>query len=242
MATGLPPPQRGGRLRAMRDTALAPVALIGLCVRKNTWRAIVGAADTLAEQWRGGLVVETSHPIALGAADQTGDPAPFSLGLRTVIQLDGDVLVIVDRRQIELVETRAPDQLTQALASHGQAIAGALLPLQQGLMNTASLLILARRSRWSVLGLGGVGQGGAIALAPSFSAADSVQAWLAAAAGHPGLVIVQVLTIASLILSVTIRMLFRSLVRGRLNKRLPGLLDRLTRAEVAEGDRRAGGA
>jgi hypothetical protein len=109
-------------------------------------------------------------------------------------------------------------------------------------MNTASLLILARRSRWSVLGLGGVGQGGAIALAPSFSAADSVQAWLAAAAGHPGLVIVQVLTIASLILSVTIRMLFRSLVRGRLNKRLPGLLDRLTRAEVAEGDRRAGGA
>jgi predicted sugar kinase len=242
MATVLPPPQRSGRLRAVRDTALAPVDLVGLCVKASTWRAISGAAEMLAEQWRGGLVVETSHVLALDSRESPGGPPAPSLTLRTLIQLDGDVVVTVDRRQIELAETRAQDQLAQAIASHGQAIALALQPLQEGLLTTASLLILARRSRWSVLGIGGLGQGGAIALAPGFSAADPIQVWLAAAAAHPWFVIMQVLTIGGVILSFMIRMLLRSLIRGRLNQRLPALLDRLTRAEVAEGERRVPGA
>jgi hypothetical protein len=242
MLATVPPPQRSGRLRAVRDTALAPVDLIGLCARRNTWRAIGAAAEMLAEQWRGGLVVETSHAVVLGGHEPTDGPGLPNLTLRTLIQLDGDVVVSVDRRQLELVETRAPEQVARALTSHGQAIAAALSPLQQGLLNTATLLILARRSRWSVVGIGGLGQGGAIALAPSFAAADPVQVWLAAAAAHPWFVIVQLLTLGSFILSCTIRMLLRSLIRGRLNKRLPALLDRLTRAELAEGARRVSGA
>jgi hypothetical protein len=100
-----------------------------------------------------------------------------------------------------------------------------LAPLRQGFETATRMMILAGRSRWSVLGLGGLSQGGALVLAPSFSA-TSLSAWLSTAAGQLEVVLLQALSLALLAVFGGVRLVLRWWIRRRIGARLDGLQQR----------------
>jgi hypothetical protein len=207
-------------------TLAAPYDLVRLCSRAETRRTIRDGTEMLARQWCGGLTVVTP-PGGAGQGDALDAPA----ALRSLIQLDGEVLLMVDRSWLEGL--KAPGELERALASHAAAIAAALQPLQQGVLMATRIVRLGEQSRWSVFGLGALFQGGAIGLAPSLATASSFQSWLWAAAGQLEVVLLQSLSLVLLVVVSAERLALRWWIRRRLAKRLPALMDQMTQQEVA---------
>jgi len=201
-----------GAWSRLRESLVAPWQLAAMCHKGATWHTIADAAEMVAAQCHGGLTVMTP---AVGEA--TDDDA--SVALRSLIQLDGDVLLMIDRSWLA---TLGPGMLEPALARHQARITAAFQPLRQGFETATELMVLAGRSRWSVLGLGGLSQGGAFALAPSFSA-SSLSAWLGAAAGQLEVVLLQSLSLILLAVFGGVRLVLRWWIRRRVRARLRGL-------------------
>ncbi len=202
--------------RQLQGTLAAPWQLAGMCRQAATWHTIADGAEMLVTQCHGGLTVVTP---ATGEA--VGEQTPVAL--RSLIQLDGDVLLMIDRGW--LATQQAPEALDQALARHRAQISATLAPLRQGFETASRMMTLAGRSRWTVVGLGGLSQGGAFALAPSLSA-SSLSAWLSAAAGQLEVVLLQALSLALFAVFGGIRLGLRWWIRRRIGARLPALMRR----------------
>jgi hypothetical protein len=132
---------------------------------------------------------------------------------------------MIDRSWLARQEAQGPAALEQALARHRAQISATLAPLRLGFETATRMMILAGRSRWSVLGLGGLSQGGALVLAPSFSA-TSLSAWLSTAAGQLEVVLLQALSLALLAVFGGVRLVLRWWIRRRIGARLDGLQQR----------------
>jgi hypothetical protein len=197
---------------------VAPWQLAQMGRKAATWHTIAGAAEMVAAQCHGGVTVVTP-----AAGEEAGAQTPVAL--RSLIQLDGDVLLMIDRSWLARQEAQGPEALEQALARHRAQISATLAPLRQGFETATRVMILAGRSRWSVLGLGGLSQGGALVLAPSFSA-TSLSAWLSAAAGQLEVVLLQALSLALLAVFGGVRLVLRWWIRRRIGARLDNLLQR----------------
>jgi len=200
--------------RQVQGTLIAPWQLAGMCRKGATWHTIADAAEMLVTQCHGGVTVVT--PVTGEAA---GEQTPVAL--RSLIQLDGDVLLMIDRDWLATQET--PAALEQALARHRAQISATLAPLRRGFETATQMMILAARSRWSVMGLGGLSQGGAFVLAPSFSA-SSLSAWLSAAASQMEVVLLQAASLGLLAVSAGLHLVLRWWIRRRIAARLPALL------------------
>lgn len=202
--------------RQLQGTLAAPWQLAGMCRQAATWHTIADGAEMLVTQCHGGLTVVTP---ATGEA--AGPQTPVAL--RSLIQLDGDVLLMIDRGW--LATQQAPGALEQALARHRAQISATLAPLRHGFETATRMMILAGRSRWTVVGLGGLSQGGAFALAPSLSA-SSLSAWLSAAAGQLEVVLLQALSFTLLVVCGGLHVVLRWWIRRRIEARLPDLMER----------------
>ena len=196
---------------------VAPFRLAGLCGKASTWRAVRDTSETLARVWRGGITVNTSF--------ESGDPGSTEIGpvaLRSLIQLDGDVLLMVDRAWLADMEKQAPAKLPQMLEIHQARINETLAPLRQGIGTATQLVELASQSRWLILGSWGTCQVGAIAIAPDF---DPL-AW-----SHLEVAILQSLSLLLLIVFGLIRLTLGWWVQRRISGEFPALMERLTREE-----------
>lgn len=191
----------------------APWQLVGQCSKRATWHTIGGAAGIIVAQLHGGLTVQTPAD----GQDAAATDAPMAL--RSLIQLDGDLLLMVDR---DWFAKQEPQALKLALARHQAQIWATLEPLRRGFDTATGLLILADRSRWTVLALAGLSEAGAITLAPDF-AAESLSAWLSAAAGQLEVVLLQVLSLSLVALHAGVRRLLRWWIHRRIEARLHGL-------------------
>lgn len=201
-------------------TLAAPWQLVGLCSKRATWHTIGGAAEMIVAQCHGGLMVLTP------AGDQ--DPLATrdaAVALRSLIQLDGDVLLMADRAWCA---EQTPQALKQALARHQAQISAALEPLRRGFDTAGDVLLLADRSRWTILAVAGLSEGSAVAFAPSF-AADSLSAWLHAAAGQLEVVALQAVSLILIALHLGLRRALRWWIHRRIDARLPGLLQKTNR-------------
>lgn len=209
----------GSAWRQLQDALAAPWQLAGMCRKGATWHTIADAAGMLVAQCHGGVTVVTP---ATGEA--AGELTPVAM--RSLIQLDGDVLLTIDRGW--LAAQKAPEALEQALARHRAQISATLAPLRQGFETAGDLLLLADRSRWTILAVAGLSQGGAVAFAPSL-AADSLSAWLHAAAGQLEVVALQAVSLILIALRLGLRRTLRWWIHRRIDARLAGLLQHTDR-------------
>jgi hypothetical protein len=205
--------------RQLQGTVIAPWQLAEMCRKGATWHTIADAAEMLVTQCHGGVTVVTP---ATGEA--AGEQTPVAL--RSLSQLDGDVLLMIDRGWLATQE--APEALEQALARHRAQISATLAPLRRGFDTAGDVLLLADRSRWTVLAAAGLSQGGAVALAPSF-AADSLSVWLHAAAGQLEVLALQAVSLILVALHVGLRRALRWWIHRRIDARLPSLLQNTER-------------